>query len=164
MVLDTSFFKYLDTSSAIIIARFRIICNHFFSIIFAEIRTDLFVSEFLSPPILYRLRIIRILYIEPEPKLSEVANVGISDEFKKNTVSQNSSKRIEPENKIDVRAKLAETAGVSTDTTKLNLDRKKKGTTYYIISNSLIYHLFIITVISVLISLISAWIVSSFSA
>lgn len=34
----------------------------------------------------------------------------------KNTVSQNSSKRIEPENKIDVRAKLAETAGVSTDT------------------------------------------------
>ncbi len=33
-----------------------------------------------------------------------------------NTVSQNSSKRIEPENKIDVRAKLAETAGVSTDT------------------------------------------------
>lgn len=33
-----------------------------------------------------------------------------------NTVLQNSSKRIEPENKIDVRAKLAETAGVSTDT------------------------------------------------
>lgn len=33
-----------------------------------------------------------------------------------NTVSQNSSKRIEPEQKIDVRAKLAETAGVSTDT------------------------------------------------
>lgn len=32
------------------------------------------------------------------------------------TVTQNSSKRIQPENKIDVRAKLAETAGVSTDT------------------------------------------------
>ena len=47
---------------------------------------------------------------------------------------------------------------------QVKLDRKKKGTTYYIISNSLIYHLFIITVISVLISLISAWIVSSFSA
>ena len=33
-----------------------------------------------------------------------------------NTVLKNSAKRIEPENKIDVRAKLAETAGVSTDT------------------------------------------------
>lgn len=34
----------------------------------------------------------------------------------KKSLSQNSSKAIEPENKIDVRAKLAETAGVSTDT------------------------------------------------
>ena len=36
-----------------------------------------------------------------------------SEDFKKNQGSQNSSK---VENKIDVRAKLAETAGVSTDT------------------------------------------------
>lgn len=34
----------------------------------------------------------------------------------KKSLSQNSSKAVDPENKIDVRAKLAETAGVSTDT------------------------------------------------
>lgn len=34
----------------------------------------------------------------------------------KNTVLLNSSKRIDSEHKINVRAKLAETAGVSTDT------------------------------------------------
>lgn len=34
----------------------------------------------------------------------------------KKSLSQNSSKAVKPENKIDVRAKLAETAGVSTDT------------------------------------------------
>ena len=39
-------------------------------------------------------------------------NYGIGNE----KLSQNSSKAISPEQKIDVRAKLAETAGVSTDT------------------------------------------------
>ena len=34
----------------------------------------------------------------------------------KKLLSQNSTKAVDPENKIDVRAKLAETAGVSTDT------------------------------------------------
>ena len=34
----------------------------------------------------------------------------------KKSLSQNSTKAVDPENKIDVRAKLAETAGVSTDT------------------------------------------------
>ena len=34
----------------------------------------------------------------------------------KKSLSQNSSKAVDPENKIDVRAKLAETGGVSTDT------------------------------------------------
>ena len=34
----------------------------------------------------------------------------------KKSLSQKSSKAVDPENKIDVRAKLAETAGVSTDT------------------------------------------------
>lgn len=34
----------------------------------------------------------------------------------KKSLSQNSSKAVDPENKIDVRAKLSETAGVSTDT------------------------------------------------
>lgn len=34
----------------------------------------------------------------------------------KKSLSQNSSKAVDPENKIDVRAKLAKTVGVSTDT------------------------------------------------
>lgn len=34
----------------------------------------------------------------------------------KKSLLQNSSKAVDPENRIDVRAKLAETAGVSTDT------------------------------------------------
>ena len=46
-------------------------------------------------------------------------NLGESEKKKaggdKKSFSQNSSKAIDPENKIDVRAKLAETAGVSTD-------------------------------------------------
>lgn len=48
----------------------------------------------------------------------------------KKSLSKNSSKAVDPENKIDVRAKLAETAGVSTDTYSkgkkiLNSDNKE---------------------------------------
>ena len=48
---------------------------------------------------------------EKQAKENQSANGG-----DKKSESQNSSTPIEPRNKIDVRAKLAETAGVSTDT------------------------------------------------
>ena len=50
----------------------------------------------------------------------------------KKSLSQNSSKAVDPENKIDVRAKLAETAGVKPTTHKmsakiLNSDNEEKA-------------------------------------